>query len=244
MTRFIPRAWLTDECIAAAEGQPPKGQTIPVFRSRFIDRWLARAHPIVPILWCGPIAAIGTGRFLASGGSLSSALALFGAGWLSFSLMEYLLHRFVFHRSFADTPDGRLDDFLTHGYHHHYANDRTRLVMPPIIAWPLALGVWTLLWLAFGAITAGALFSGVVLSYVAYDWIHYYTHHARPTTALGRWIRRYHLLHHHDDPNARFGVSSPLWDVAFGTFVPVDKLQRKGRRKVHAPSSSPTPGAV
>jgi sterol desaturase/sphingolipid hydroxylase (fatty acid hydroxylase superfamily) len=33
----------------------------------------------------------------------------------------------------------------------------------------------------------------------------------------------YHLLHHHDTPELRFGVSSPLFDMVFGTFRPVMK---------------------
>jgi sterol desaturase/sphingolipid hydroxylase (fatty acid hydroxylase superfamily) len=30
-------------------------------------------------------------------------------------------------------------------------------------------------------------------------------------------VKRYHMLHHFRTPDARFGVSSPLWDIVFGT---------------------------
>jgi len=32
-----------------------------------------------------------------------------------------------------------------------------------------------------------------------------------------KYIKRYHMQHHYKTPNARFGVSSPLWDKVFKT---------------------------
>lgn len=218
MALLIPRSWLTTECIEAAEGRPAKKPGLTVMKWPFVERWIARAHPAFPIVWAAPLGVFMIHLSLARGVSLLQTLALVGAGWLGFSLVEYVLHRVLFHRTFPDTPDGRLDAFLTHGYHHVYPNDRTRLVMPPMIAWPLGLLFWGVLRLALGPTLAPGAFTGVLLGYVAYDWIHFYTHHARPTTRLGRWIRRYHLLHHHDEHGSRFGVSSPLWDLVFGTF--------------------------
>jgi sterol desaturase/sphingolipid hydroxylase (fatty acid hydroxylase superfamily) len=34
------------------------------------------------------------------------------------------------------------------------------------------------------------------------------------------WVsqsKRYHMQYHYKTPDKRFGVSSPLWDVVFGT---------------------------
>jgi sterol desaturase/sphingolipid hydroxylase (fatty acid hydroxylase superfamily) len=53
--------------------------------------------------------------------------------------------------------------------------------------------------------------------YIAYDWVHYYTHHFHPRGGIGKWMRVYHLRHHYQDPDAHYGVSSPLWDVVFST---------------------------
>jgi dihydroceramide fatty acyl 2-hydroxylase len=232
MALLPPREWLTAECLDAAEGRGPRRTSIPIFRAAPVERWLARAHPILPIVWCGPLAALGLWSFASRGGGPGAGAALVAGGWLAFSLMEYLLHRFAFHRAFPHTPGGRLEGFLTHGYHHHYPNDRMRLVMPPLIAWPLALVVWGVYRVALGPGVSGALFAGTLLGYVIYDCTHYYAHHARPRAGVGRWLRRYHLLHHHDRQGGRFGVSSPLWDLVFGTFHPVDRA---------APGPRPTP---
>ncbi len=34
---------------------------------------------------------------------------------------------------------------------------------------------------------------------------------------VGRWLKRYHMIHHHTGIAARYGVSSPLWDYVFRT---------------------------
>lgn len=227
---LFPRSWITPQCIEAAEGRPPKGTSVPVFRSAFVERWLARAHPALPLLWGLPAVGLAIAYHLNHGGSGWSALGLTALGWLFFSLIEYVLHRFAFHRAFPDTPAGRLDAFLTHGYHHDYPTDRMRLVMPMMIVWPLATVFAAAYALLFGPTAGAALFAGTVLGYVAYDELHYYTHHARPTTRLGRWFKQYHLLHHHDADEARYGVSSPLWDLVFGTYRSVHQRRRRERR--------------
>lgn len=222
----LPRHWFTDECLAAADGRPPRGRSIPMFRSAFVDRWLARAHPAFPLVFYGPVALAALGYSLTSI-SLLRALIATACGWLGFSLLEYVLHRFVFHRTFPDTPNGRLEEFLTHGYHHAYPEDPERLVLPPMESIPIAVIVAALEIALLGRGTGLAAFAGTALGYIAYDEIHYLLHHHRPRTAAGMWLRRYHLLHHHAPELARFGVSSPLWDFVFGTYGRVGKGARK-----------------
>ena len=103
-------------------------------------------------------------------------------------------------------------------YHHDFPNDKMRLVAPPLMSWPIALALGLLTrW--FGPDRWLPAFAGLTVRYLAYDYIHYYTHHFRPRWGPGKWLRRYHMLHHHDDRNSRFGVSSPLWDIVFKTYV-------------------------
>jgi hypothetical protein len=47
--------------------------------------------------------------------------------------------------------------------------------------------------------------------------IHYYTHHGRPRSRWGKYLRAYHLSHHHRHQHRLFGVSQPLWDLIFRT---------------------------
>lgn len=230
---------LTDECRAVASAwtfddlAPAKARSLRVFRHEIVERVLARAHPITPIVWFGPVAVWAALRAAEDGLALVEIVALFAAGWLLWSFLEYWLHRLVFHRAPTDVQ-GRVRSFLVHGYHHKYPNDRLRLVAPPMMSWPLGVVVAALCRLALGELRWAPVFAGVALGYVAYDWIHYYAHHFRPRGAIGRFLRAYHLRHHHEHAASRFGVSSPLWDLVFGTYAPPDR-RALGRRSASRP---------
>ncbi len=234
-------AWLayTEDCLNAAAGSWPAsgawalGQpqvqaarsgrrptTIRLFKNGFVEHVLAKAHPLTPILWFGPLIAYGLYRGVHRFGLLGE-LGLFVMGWLIWTLFEYVMHRFFFHLRADDSAKSRLRAFLRHGYHHEFPNDKLRLVAPPLMSWPLGAAIIAIyLWL-LGPATAFALFAGTASGYIGYDWIHYYVHHFRPRTRLGRWLKGYHMHHHFDArlPNARFGVSTPLWDWVFGTYA-------------------------
>ena len=62
-----------------------------------------------------------------------------------------------------------------------------------------------------------------MLGYFFYEYLDYQAHHGAARNALVRYYRRYHLLHHHCDAEARFGVTSPLFDLLFGTY----RVERK-----------------
>jgi hypothetical protein len=231
----MPFLRYTQDCLNAAQGQWPasgimhgdeqaprrdRPRSIRVFENDFIEKVFARAHPITPILWFGPFIGYGLWDGARRAGLLA-AVGLFAAGWLIWTLMEYLLHRFVFHMK-ADTPEQRFRSFMVHGYHHEFPNDKLRLVAPPLMSWTLAVPTLLAYHFLFGG-SMWAIFAGTAAGYVAYDWIHYYTHHFRPGNPVGKWLKSYHLLHHFDEHHGRrrYGVSSPLWDLILGTYSPV-----------------------
>ena len=59
----------------------------------------------------------------------------------------------------------------------------SRLVMPPMISWPLAVIFARALLAAARPARHLPMLAGTMAGYIAYDWVHYYTHHSRPTTA-------------------------------------------------------------
>ena len=71
------------------------------------------------------------------------------------------------------------------------------------------------------------LFAGIVSGYLAYDMIHYASHHFRLKSPILKAIRRSHMQHHGTTHDMRFGVSSPLWDYVFGT-MPADPAPATG----------------
>lgn len=222
----LPERLLTEECVRAALGQPARGVGIALFRNGAIDRIFARAHPIFPLAFFGPIVAVVVVSAHRRGHAVREAVA-FGVGWVVLSLVEYLLHRFYFHRATPSSRAGCIQAFLAHGYHHQYPRDATRLVLPPLVTVPLAVVVFAALHLTLGRV-GDLAFAGVVTGYIAYDTLHYLTHHTRVKGGPLGWLKRYHMLHHRDASSGRYGVSSPVWDLVFGTYVPVK------RRHAHA----------
>jgi sterol desaturase/sphingolipid hydroxylase (fatty acid hydroxylase superfamily) len=141
------------------------------------------------------------------------------AGLAAWTLFEYVLHRFVFHHVFH-SGRGRQLHFLMHGIHHLDPWDRTRLVFPPPAGVIVAALIFGGLWLFLPLAWALAVMVGVLTGYIAYDMMHYYLHHGRARSRWGKYLKAWHLEHHHRHPHAMWGVSSPLWDLILGTRRP------------------------
>jgi sterol desaturase/sphingolipid hydroxylase (fatty acid hydroxylase superfamily) len=131
------------------------------------------------------------------------------------------LHRFVFHFP-AKSERGKRITFLFHGIHHAQPQIKTRLVMPPIVAIPLAAIFFGLFQLVIVVVLKAGMwfdpvFSAFILGYLIYDLTHYFTHHFPMRRGYAKYIKRYHMQHHYKTPDQRFGVSSPFWDIVFKT---------------------------
>ena len=203
---------------------------VSVFKAEWFERTFATAHPIMPGVWWGPVIAWCVYTTLVD--TRLSAVQVGGGfllGALAWTLIEYLLHRFVFHLAPEPSFESRFKRFMVHGYHHEFPNDRRRLVAPLLLSLPIGAVVAAIYYFLFGPHAWPIWFAGTVTGYLAYDWIHYYTHHFRPRTRLGKFLRRYHMEHHYRDSDSHFGISSPLWDWVFSTAksrVPRDAAAR------------------
>ncbi|MBS0245280.1 MAG: sterol desaturase family protein [Proteobacteria bacterium] len=144
--------------------------------------------------------------------------ALYGAGLSAWTLIEYVLHRAVFHHA----------PILSriHEAHHHDPQD---LIGTPgwasasigivVVAGPLC----ATLGFDFGA----AATAGLATGYLWYVFVHYATHHWRPrrNTYLYR-ARLRHARHHHMSESGNFGVTTGFWDHVFGTALEMPEGRR------------------
>jgi dihydroceramide fatty acyl 2-hydroxylase len=137
-------------------------------------------------------------------------------GFLSWTLLEYGLHRFAFHQ-IPRSRLGRQLHFLAHGIHHLDPWDATRLLFPVPAAVGLAVIVFGLLRLVMTLPHTLAFFGGLILGYLVYDLSHYVSHRVKNGNRWLGFLKRYHLVHHHRDHDSRFGVSQPFWDLVFRT---------------------------
>lgn len=196
-----------------------KDESARLFKSSFLE-FFTHVHPSIPLAIYIPLIAY----FLYLGAmesvmTASGMIGLFVAGVFTWTLTEYLLHRFVFHYE-PRSAWGKWIHFMMHGVHHDYPNDSLRLVMPPAVSIPLAALFFALFRVLLGEAYTWPFFSGFVSGYLCYDMIHYATHHFAMKGAVSLWVKQHHMRHHYQTDDFNYGVSSPLWDFVFGTYQP------------------------
>jgi dihydroceramide fatty acyl 2-hydroxylase len=186
-----------------------------MFESRFLD-FFSRVHPAIPAIIFVPVVIGGVWLGIDRGLGAGTAALLLLAGLVIWTLTEYWLHRLFFHWE-PKFPGGDRLHFIIHGVHHDHPNDAMRLVMPPAVSVPLAALFLGLYVLVFGTPEAFPVFSGFIVGYLTYDYMHYHLHHHVPRTRFGKRLRTHHMRHHFQDHRYGFGVSTPLWDAIMGT---------------------------
>ncbi|KAI9027167.1 hypothetical protein CLU79DRAFT_740580 [Phycomyces nitens] len=174
---------------------------------------------VVPLIWL-PVAAYHLSLSLAFGQPVFSALS-FGLGVGIWTLLEYLLHRFLFHLDdyLPDHQIAFLLHFTLHGFHHYLPMDRLRLVMPPTLACLIALPLFRLGHFLFPPMMAYGVIAGGLFGYVLYDCTHYYLHHAKVYKYHFREMKKYHMAHHYKNYEDGYGITSKIWDYAFNTVL-------------------------
>lgn len=194
-------------------------EPIRLFKSNFLE-FFTHIHPAVIVAIWLPLAAF----FMYVEASKGIGWHLVGAfliGLFVWTLAEYTLHRFVFHFR-PRSPRQEKIVFLFHGVHHAQPQCKTRLVMPPVVSIPLAVLFYGLFSLVVGTLFGlpqwvHPMLSGFTIGYLTYDLTHYATHHFPMRSGYLKFLKRYHMMHHYKSPDQRFGVSSPVWDMVFGT---------------------------
>jgi sterol desaturase/sphingolipid hydroxylase (fatty acid hydroxylase superfamily) len=163
-------------------------------------------------------------------------LVAFLAGVAAWTLLEYLLHRFVLHRieTFADM----------HAEHH--AAPRAFVGTPTWVSlFILWIAIFLPAWRAFSLNVASGLIAGVMSGFLWYGILHHVIHHRRPrflAMRLTGCIHR-HLRHHYAEIPGNFGVTTRLWDRLFGTSLAVHRSLARHSDSCWSESSAPAAGA-
>ncbi|MEM8979538.1 MAG: sterol desaturase family protein [Pseudomonadota bacterium] len=153
--------------------------------------------------------------------------AIYGAVLQFF--VEYVMHRFLYHRAppTEQSPFNAL--YRSHIAHHEFPNDAEYFTGDdhwyPVRFGLISLGLHTaVLWPFLGLFQAlllswVALFFGSVSAFVFYEYCHTLAHLNVPKGWVGKRITQSHLRHHFNDHGATFHVSFGMgWiDRLFGT---------------------------
>ena len=131
-------------------------------------------------------------------------------GAILWTLVEYLLHRFVYHKVAVIRE--------LHGMHHLHPND---FIGAPIwVSIASFFCFFAFLALLWDTEIASGTTSGLIVGYLSYLLVHDAVH--RWQLSERSWMRRHrlrHLRHHRNPVPGNFGVTTDFWDVVFGTAI-------------------------
>jgi len=139
-------------------------------------------------------------------------------GYLLYTLIEYIFHRFLYH-SGEDYKAEENWQYKVHGIHHMHPKDEGLLAMPIPVAILLGAVVFMIFYLSLGDY-AYLFWPGFFIGYAIYLYVHYKVHTSKPPKNIFKYLWTHHFLHHYQYEEKAYGVSSPLWDIIFRTMPP------------------------
>jgi sterol desaturase/sphingolipid hydroxylase (fatty acid hydroxylase superfamily) len=198
-----------------APRRPKHKGSATLMKNPYLEK-LTRTHIAFPlILFSGISAILIYYGLLEKGFKIPNMVLLFAGGFLLFTLVEYLMHRYLFHLPATSLKREKIA-YTMHGVHHDYPKDKSRLAMPPVLSLILA----TLFFLIFRGLMGDYAFgflAGFLMGYTTYLGIHYSIHAFKVPGNFLKILWHHHSIHHYREPDRAFGVSSPFWDMVFGT---------------------------
>ena len=164
---------------------------------------------------------------LTSGRPLT-AVAYFVAGMALWTLLEYVVHRFVLHGRFPD-GEGAYRRF-THKYfdplhweHHKRPWDGNHVngTLKDTLHFSIVFVAVSFL---FPIATGPQLVAGLLFAYVCEEWVHHSVHFYHFNNRYFDYIRRHHLYHHSPKGmEVGFGLTNGFWDIVWDTRIPAEE---------------------
>ena len=129
-------------------------------------------------------------------------------GLLSWTLTEYLLHRYVYHEWHS---------FLSVGHALHHQDPQALIGIPWYLTTIIVVAAFALLALPFRASVLGVVMGFNWLGYIFYCICHHASHHWNTKRGWLKRMKRHHLAHH-GHANYNWGLTTPFWDYVFRTY--------------------------
>jgi sterol desaturase/sphingolipid hydroxylase (fatty acid hydroxylase superfamily) len=204
--------------------------TAQLFESRILEK-LTRTPFLFPVsLYYLIAAACIVYAALYAGVPMIRLTYLFPLGLLTFTLVEYLIHRYVFHFTPVNEKQEKIQ-YSIHGVHHEFPRDKDRLAMPPVISIGVAFLFFVIFYLLLGKLV-WLFYPGFTAGYSTYLVIHYAVHRYRPPSNFLKYLWKHHSLHHYKSDESAFSVSFPFWDILFKTMPAVTSKKEDAADKL------------
>ncbi len=195
--------------------RPKHKGTTTLMKNPFLEK-LTRTHISLPLTIFTFISAVLIYYGIVEKGfTVPGMILLFFGGTFFFTLVEYLMHRYLYHLP-VTSPGREKFVYTMHGVHHDYPKDKSRLAMPPVLSLILATVFFVIYRGIMGDYAFGFL-AGFLMGYTLYLSVHYSVHAFRVPKNFLKVLWHHHSIHHYREPDRAFGVSSPFWDYVFRT---------------------------
>ena len=142
-----------------------------------------------------------------------SVLAAFLLGAITWTFLEYVIHRWLGH-DVRTRPNPFAAEHVRHHSQGDYFAPAWKKGLSALVAVALLIGPSVAL---AGAVVGSSFALGFVSMYIAYEVLHRRDHTHPGRGSYMRFLRRHHFYHHFTDPSCNHGVTSPVWDWVFGT---------------------------
>ncbi|KAF4521233.1 hypothetical protein B566_EDAN005444 [Ephemera danica] len=204
----------------------PVERNLRLFGPSYLEELTKSRWYFVPIVWV-PVTIAFLVMHLQANHSVFMAVLGLVLGLLNWTLLEYSLHRWVFHLTPGNNPFLITAHFLLHGLHHKVPFDGRRLVFPPVPAGILCVVLYSAYSKVLPLYLLDSMAAGTVIGYICYDLTHYYLHFGTPKPQTHMYnMKRYHNRHHFSHHDQGYGITSALWDQVFGTAIVLHKLAK------------------
>ena len=144
-------------------------------------------------------------------------ITAFITGIASWTLTEYLMHRFLGH-----VHKGKNFFKKEHLQHHSKSNYFAPAYKKAVMAVVVSAVLCTVLSLLTSFTVAIAFTLGFAGMYGLYEVTHARFHSKDPIAKPFIVLRKHHFYHHFHNPRFNHGVTTRIWDRVFGTFKTVE----------------------
>ncbi|TCZ73411.1 fatty acid hydroxylase [Paenibacillus albiflavus] len=154
------------------------------------------------------------------------------AGIVAFFLLEYVIHRYLLHGYLSKLMPKAHEG---HEDHHNHPDELKHMLTPNVYTIPSHLFLWVVTTILLRSLHLSSCFMiGIALYQFYYEWTHFVSHRPIvPMTPWGKWMKKYHLLHHYKNSRHWYGVTNPVFDTLMGTNVSPKSVETDKTNYIH-----------
>lgn len=151
---------------------------------------------------------------------LIKSLIFFISGGFAWTFAEYALHNWYGHKAKGKNEFSR--EHLNHHTDTSYFAASWKKALATIKMSPILF----ILVSFFSGLFYGSFFTvGFLIAYLSYEILHRRIHTHEPKNFYSKFVRKHHSYHHFSNPRYNHGVTTPFWDIVFGTYKKAELIR-------------------